>query len=115
MITSWVIACIRGHSSNGSPSGQRPTSPRVTSAIISVSPGIRSRWNGGSISRRRVMWSGSSSSISERAPSTGSSSGFARATPRLAAGAVKTRFTCSGSQRKTQLPEWRMRIVKISP
>ena len=33
--TSWVIACIRGQSSNGSPTGQRATSRRATSAIIS--------------------------------------------------------------------------------
>ena len=61
------------------------------------------------------MCPGSSSSITERGPSTGSSSGLARATPRLPAGAVKTRLTSSGSQRKTHVPECRMRRVKVSP
>ncbi len=115
MITSWVIACICGHSSNGSPAGQERTISRAASAIIAASASARCPWNGGSIIRRRVMCAGSSSSITERGPSTGSSSGLASATPRLPAGAVRTAFTSAGSQRKTHVPLCRMRIVKTSP
>lgn len=104
MITSWVIACIRGHSSNGSPVGHSRTISRVTAAIISASAPMRWPWKGGSISLRRVMCAGSSSSITERRPRTGSSSGLASSTPRLPAGAVKTSFTSAGSLRKTQVP-----------
>ena len=110
-----MIDCIRGQSAKGSPRGQLRTSRRAISAIISASPFIRLPWKGGSISRRRVMCSGSSISITEREPSTGPSSGLARATPRLPASAVKTFFTSSGSASTTQVPECRMRRVKVSP
>ncbi len=112
--TSWVIACIRGQSWKGSPTGQRPTSRRATSAIISASASMLCRWKGGSISLRRRMCSGSSSSITERGPSTGSSIGLALSTPTFSP-AVKTALTSSGSQSKTQSPQWRMRRVKMSP
>ncbi len=72
-------------------------------------------WNEGSISLRRVMCSGSSSSITERGPSRGPSSVFASPTPSSAGSAVKTRLTSSGSHSSTHVPPWRMRSVKMSP
>ncbi len=94
---------MRGHSANGSPTGQREISLPATAAIISASACTARPWKEGSISLRRVMCSGSSSSITERGPSSGPSSGLAVSTP-TARPAVKTFFTSSGSLRITQSP-----------
>ena len=116
IIASRVISCIRGHSSNGRPRGHVATASRVTSEIISPYPSIADRpWNGGSISLRRVMCSGSSSSITERGPSTGPSSVLASPTPSLLGSAVNTRLMSSGSHTSTHVPPWRTRKVKVSP
>ena len=67
--------------------------------------------------RRWVMCSGSSSSITERGPSSGPSSGLASPAPaRTSSGAiVSTLPTSSGSLRNTHGRPRRTRRVKISP
>jgi hypothetical protein len=101
--TSRVMSCIRGQSAKGSPAGQRAISCRATWAIISESACTAWPWKEGSISLRRVMCSGSSSSITERGPSSGPSSGLAVSAP-TARPAVKTFLTSSGSASSTQSP-----------
>ncbi len=106
---------MRGQSLNGSPTGQARTSRRASSVIASASSRMRSPWKRGSISLRRAMCSGSSLSITECAPSTGRKARFGTPTPRSSVSAEKTRLTSSGSARRTQVPRWRRRSVKVAP
>ena len=115
MITSWVIACMCGQSSNGSPAGQLLTR--------CGSPRSSSRRRRPSACRGTAAASGGGGSCARALPAASPSAGRA---PAAAAGwrgrrrgcrpgAVKTRLTSSGSQRKTHVPEFRMRRVKVSP
>ena len=114
--TSWVIACIRGQSSNGSPTGQRPTSrARHLGHHLGVGAHRARRGRRAASACAAVMCSGSSSSITERGPEHRPQQRVGERRRRPSAPAVKTRLTSSGSQSRTQCPSGRMRRVKVSP
>ena len=73
MITSNVIACIRGASANGRPVGQRPISREAASAINCSYRTMASPWNGGSNSFRCRRCRGPLEVRTELGPSTGRS------------------------------------------
>ena len=73
MITSSVIACIRGASAIVSPTGQRSISRSAAAVIICVYWSIASPWNGGSSSLRWRMWRGPTAVSTELGPRIGRS------------------------------------------
>ncbi len=115
MITSSVIACIRGARAKGLLTGQRSISRSAAAAIICVYWSIASPWKGGSSSLRWRMWRGPTAVRTELDPtigrngdspvSDGASSGFA----------VKSERTWSGWLVMTGPPGIMPRIRKTSP
>ena len=73
MITSSVIACMRGARAKGVPSGQRSISRSAASAIICVYCSIASPWKGGSSSLRWRRWRGPIAVRTELGPTIGRS------------------------------------------
>ena len=96
MITSSVIACIRGASAIGSPTGQRSISRSAASVIIVMYWAIASPWNGGSSSLRWRMWRGPTAVSTEFGPRIGRSGDSPVSESACSGFAVKRERTWSG-------------------
>ena len=96
MITSRVIACIRGASGNGLSSGQRSISRAAAASIIRVYWAIASPWNGGSSSLRWRMWRRPTAVRTELGPTIGRSGDSPVSEGASSGLAVKSERTWSG-------------------
>ena len=96
MITSSVMACIRGASANGFPTGQPSISRSAASAIICAYRATASPWNGGRRSLRWRRWRGPIAVRTEFGPTIGRSGDSPVSEGACSGLAVKSDLTWSG-------------------